>query len=184
VGRVKPAHGGATRCGQGGSLSYTKGRCEVSGNETERNRSARAERNDLDRPESRSAHYAHFLMSMGRLVTGSISLLSRAWPYLQGATGSTMGSWAPDQIEDPTWHPPILRFQIGHSAMAPDGSTKEEVQHWEVDLDLRTASIVGGGRGQVHRPAPKFDVWPASWPRLCRPKRMMIALLGSIATSC
>jgi len=69
-----------------------------------------------------------------------------------------MGSWPQHQIEDLKWHAPILRFQIGHSAMALDGSTKEEVQHWEVDLDLRTASIVGSGRGQVHRPAPKFDV--------------------------
>jgi hypothetical protein len=91
--------------------------------------------------------------------TGELKpLLARAWPDLLGGEDTSMDSRKLDRIEEPKWTPPILSFRIErHGAMVGGGSSRAEVQSWEVDLDASTASVVHSTWRQVRPVSPRFD---------------------------
>jgi hypothetical protein len=62
------------------------------------------------------------------------------------------------RTEDLEWKPPVLTFNIERHGGFVNGSTRAEVQKWEVDLDQETASLMGIGRRQIIPMAPRLDV--------------------------
>lgn len=83
-------------------------------------------------------------------TAGLDHLLASCWDDLHGSDGGGMqASKLIGRMEDIHWEPPILRFFIGRHGGAACGSSREELQHWEVDLDAGTAEIVKTGHRQL-----------------------------------
>jgi hypothetical protein len=55
-------------------------------------------------------------------------------------------------MEDVAWQPPKLSFAVERHGGMVMGSTRADVQHWEVDLEKRTTSLAKAGRRQVSFP--------------------------------
>jgi hypothetical protein len=67
-----------------------------------------------------------------------------------------------NRIENVSWNPPILRFEIErHGAMVGGGSTRAEMQFWEINVETRT--LEGGETGSYRQKfpmQPRLDVKP------------------------
>jgi hypothetical protein len=87
-------------------------------------------------------------------------LLARAWPDLDGAHDTSMASWKIARMETATWKPPVLAFTIERHGGTVLGSTRAEIQHWEVNLDHGTAGVTGSSYRQLAPPAARLKVEP------------------------
>jgi hypothetical protein len=91
------------------------------------------------------------------------SLLVDAWPDLMGSSDSSMTPAKLHRVEKPAWEPPLLRFQIErHGAIVGGGSTRAEIQFWEVNLDNGTAEICHTSWRQVRPMSPRFNAQQAA----------------------
>ena len=80
------------------------------------------------------------------------TLLAEYWCDFAGCEAEGMREDKLQRIEDPEWDPPILRFNIERHGGIVLGSSRAEIQIWELDLEKRTATCqVGGYRQQVPR---------------------------------
>jgi hypothetical protein len=61
------------------------------------------------------------------------------------------------RLESPTWTPPVLTFQIERHGGTVMGSTRAEVQHWEVHTDIGSAELIRSTRRQLHSMATKWS---------------------------
>jgi hypothetical protein len=87
--------------------------------------------------------------------------LQKVWDDFEGASETAMEAHKLNRIENPHWDPPVLRFGIErHGALVGGGSTRDEVQAWEMNLDTARANIVGSKRRQSRPTAPRLDVKP------------------------
>ncbi len=85
--------------------------------------------------------------------------LGPAWPTLEGGDETAMDSRKLDRIEEPMWSPPILSFEIErHGAVVAGGSTRGEVQMWEVDMVNKTVSVVRTRVRQLRPMAARLDL--------------------------
>ena len=62
------------------------------------------------------------------------------------------------RMDDVVWNPPILRFVIERHGGTVCGSTRAELQHWEVDLNNRSARVVKTGHWQLVAMAPRISI--------------------------
>lgn len=102
-------------------------------------------------------------LSPGRIEKKSEleSLLADAWDTISGNdAGGMQGYKLHGRIEDPEWASPILSFRIERHGGAFYGSTRAEIQGWEVDCSNWTADINSVTRRQISRMAPRLDVKP------------------------
>jgi hypothetical protein len=87
--------------------------------------------------------------------------LAERWPRLRG---SHQGGMRPHKLllrmEDPSWEPPFLRFVIERHGGTVLGSSRAELQHWEVNLDEMTAEIVKIGHRQLVPMANRISIKP------------------------
>jgi hypothetical protein len=68
--------------------------------------------------------------------------LSHCWHNLKGsAEGGMSGEKLHDRMEHVRWDPPVLSFVIERHGGAALGSTRAELQEWEVDVREGTASL-------------------------------------------
>ena len=77
--------------------------------------------------------------------------------------GSSSDGMAPEKLyrmEDIRWEPPNLYFVIERHGGTVLGSTRAELQYWQVDLQHRTATIIGTGRRQLKPMAPRVQTKP------------------------
>lgn len=85
--------------------------------------------------------------------------LAACW---DGFRGSGEGGMKDDKLvgrmESVHWHSPILSFVIERHGGTVNGSTRAELQHWEVNLDDQTACIVKEGHRQLQTMAPRVSV--------------------------
>jgi len=85
--------------------------------------------------------------------------LAGQWHRLDG---SREGGMQPHKLlgrmEQVTWNPPILRFVIERHGGTMCGSTRAELQHWEVNVHAETAEIVKTGHRQLHSMAPRISI--------------------------
>jgi hypothetical protein len=85
--------------------------------------------------------------------------LATCW---DGFRGSGEGGMKDDKLlgrmENVQWQSPILKFTIERHGGTVNGSTRAELQHWEIDLDNRTACIVKEGHRQLQTMAPRVSV--------------------------
>lgn len=89
-----------------------------------------------------------------------LALLLNAWPYLDGADEQAMAARKLHRIEDPVWHAPHLTFVIERHGAANNGSSRAELQHWQVDPRQRVAEIIARRTRQLRPNAARFDVKP------------------------
>lgn len=88
-------------------------------------------------------------------------LLARCWGDLKGAdAGGMRGYKLLRRMEDVTWRPPVLTFGIERHGGFVNGSTRAEIQKWQVDLDRKAALLTGTGRRQIRPMAPRLNVKP------------------------
>lgn len=85
--------------------------------------------------------------------------LATCW---DGFRGSGEGGMKDDKLlgrmENVQWQSPILKFTIERHGGTVNGSTRAELQHWEINLDNRTACIVKEGHRQLQTMALRVSV--------------------------
>lgn len=64
------------------------------------------------------------------------------------------------RMEDISWNPPILSFSIERHGRTVMGSTRAELQRWNIDLATLSATCGIGGHRQLKPMQPKLNVKP------------------------
>jgi hypothetical protein len=78
------------------------------------------------------------------------SLLADCWSELNGASVEGM---KPDKLlgrmEETSWDPPVLSFMIERHGGTSRGSSRAEIQHWNVNIQNRSATCSTDGHRQL-----------------------------------
>src|SRR3954447_10558198 len=70
-------------------------------------------------------------------------LLANAWNALDsGSCGGMKGKKLFNRTENLWWDPPLILFVIERHGGTVMGSSRAELQHWEINLDIKLARIV------------------------------------------
>ena len=88
---------------------------------------------------------------------GLDNALAACWDGLRGSGEGGMDADRLGRMKSIRWQPPILSFVIERHGGLMVGSTRAELQHWEVNLNDRTACIGKEGHRQekpMARPVP------------------------------
>lgn len=94
-------------------------------------------------------------------TNGLDGLLADCWGDLERAyDGGMEASKLLGRMESIHWQPPILTFVIERHGGTVCGSTRAELQHWEVDVERSTATIVKTGQRQVAPMSRRVSVTP------------------------
>jgi len=88
-----------------------------------------------------------------------IAVLADAWDRLD-RDDTRMEAFKLGRIESPSWDGAVLRFTAERHGWTVMGSTRAEVQHWEVDPYGATAQVVRSTHRQLSPMAPRVDVQP------------------------
>ena len=80
-----------------------------------------------------------------------ISALAACWDGFDGNGAESMGHWKLRRMEKPSWDPPVFSFIIERHGGTVRGSTRAELQRWEVNLDTLEAICFSNGRRQVQK---------------------------------
>ena len=83
-------------------------------------------------------------------------VLAASWDEFTGDDGGMAGHKLLARMEDVTWNPPVLRFVIERHGGTVLGSTRAELQHWEVNVEKKTAVIVKHGHRQLEPMADRI----------------------------
>ena len=76
-------------------------------------------------------------------------LLAACWGDLVGDHGGMVGHKLPGRMEKFVWQPPTITFRIKRHGGTKPGSTRAELQRWQVDLEKKTATLVKAGHRQL-----------------------------------
>ena len=68
-------------------------------------------------------------------------LLASCWGEFSGDDGGMMGDKLIGRMEAVEWNPPLLTFVIERHGGTVMGSTRAELQHWEVNIDNTTVLV-------------------------------------------
>ena len=68
-------------------------------------------------------------------------ILAAAWNELVGDDGGMEAYKLLNRMEAVAWNTPILSFRIERHGGTVMGSTRAEIQHWHVDVELGTANL-------------------------------------------
>jgi len=86
-------------------------------------------------------------------------LLAASWHLLNGSNkGGMEGCKLHGRMENVVWNPPVLKFFVERHGGTMVGSTRAELQHWEVNLDATTAEITKTGYRQLEPMAPRISI--------------------------
>jgi hypothetical protein len=88
-----------------------------------------------------------------------IVVLADAWDGLD-RDDTRMEAFKLGRLEAPAWDGRVLTFSVERHGRTTLGSTRAEVQHWEVDPRAGTARVVRSTHRQLHPMAPRVDVRP------------------------
>jgi hypothetical protein len=89
------------------------------------------------------------------------ALLVRAWECFDDSGAEGMESRKLiGRIEDATWNPPVLSFNIERHGATVLGSTRADVHTWKLNLETREATCFHAGRRQLYPTASRLDVNP------------------------
>src|SRR5262249_33655693 len=87
-------------------------------------------------------------------------LLAACWGDLEADDGGMESYKLLNRMEDVTWTPPRLNFAVERHGGTVMGSSRAELQHWEVDLENRTAMLAKTGHRQLRQTAQRIYVKP------------------------
>jgi hypothetical protein len=87
-------------------------------------------------------------------------LLAASWDEFTGDDGGMAGYKLLGRIEDVTWQPPKLTFTIERHGGTVLGSTRAELQHWEIHVEQKSAVIVKCGHRQLKPMAERIYIKP------------------------
>jgi hypothetical protein len=87
-------------------------------------------------------------------------LLAASRDEFTGDDGGMEGNKLLGRMEDVTWQPPKLTFSIERHGGTVMGSTRAELQHWEVNVEKKTAVIVKCGHRQLKPMAKRIYIKP------------------------
>jgi len=89
------------------------------------------------------------------------SLLANCWNELHSATaGGMQPSKLLGRMESISWKPPMLSFTIERHGGTVLGSTRAELQYWQVNVETRSATCSTGRHRQLVPMQPKLNVEP------------------------
>jgi hypothetical protein len=81
------------------------------------------------------------------------AILARCWHCLTGGEiGGMAGDTLVGRMEQVSWQPPVLSFVIERHGAPALGSTRAELQYWEVDLEKQIAMLTGTCLRQTRPP--------------------------------
>ena len=81
---------------------------------------------------------------------GLVDVLAAAWDSLDRDDRS-MEAFKLDRLEAPRWDGLVLTFSVERHGGTVLGSTRAEVQHWEIDSGAATARLTGMKKSTVRR---------------------------------
>lgn len=109
----------------------------------------------------------HLIDYLGRLPEGPVAdtcelerLLAECWHEFAGDYGGMKPQKLFGRMENVRWRPPILRFVIERHGGTALGSTRAEMQYWDLDVEHRTLTMDVSGYRQVIPRAVPLDVRP------------------------
>src|SRR5579871_4128623 len=73
-------------------------------------------------------------------------LLAAAWAALPGGDITRMAARKLYRAEDLRWEPPCLTFTLARHGGTVQGSTREDLHQWRVDVVQGTAELMGARR--------------------------------------
>lgn len=94
---------------------------------------------------------------------GIVMALASSWDELRyiGLDGGMKAEKiTTGRIEDLTWEPPMLKFQIERHGGTVNGSTRAELQRWRVNVETGTCELYSSGRRQLTSMAKRWDHKP------------------------
>jgi hypothetical protein len=74
--------------------------------------------------------------------TDVLQMLMDCWEELDGSEVEKTHAYKLSRIEEISWAPPIFSFLIERHGAACEGSSRNTLHYWEVDLNAGTAKIV------------------------------------------
>jgi hypothetical protein len=77
-------------------------------------------------------------------------LLAACWDQFTGDDGGMESYKLLNRMEGVAWTPPKVTFAIERHGGTVLGSSRAEMQHWEVDLATKTAILAGTGHRQLY----------------------------------
>ena len=81
------------------------------------------------------------------------AILARCWHCFTGGEIVGMAGYKlVGRMEQVSWQPPVLSFVIERHGAPTLGSTRAELQHWEVDLEKHIATLTGTRPRQIRPP--------------------------------
>ena len=87
--------------------------------------------------------------------------LAVQWPnFTGGDDGGMEGYKLLNRMEKVVWCPPKFTFQIERHGKTVMGSTRAEIQEWELDLGTMTATLKDAGYRQLSPRQPSFNAKP------------------------
>ena len=89
-------------------------------------------------------------------------LLSEAWGYFGADKGAMTGYKLHGRTEEMEYRHPCIRFSIERHGAVKFGSTRGEVQRWEVDVEKGTARLLGVSGRQIQPMQPPLNVKPVA----------------------
>lgn len=118
---------------------------------------------ELENPRARLASMPSGKVVASQDAHGIAGDLAQCWDEL---TGSNDGGMAGDKLfdrkgprtDDLQWNPPVLKFQIERHGGRVLGSTRGELQTWEISVIQATARIVATSHRQLEPMAARLDV--------------------------
>ncbi|MDA8336995.1 MAG: hypothetical protein M0Z41_18765 [Peptococcaceae bacterium] len=87
-------------------------------------------------------------------------LLAAAWPSLMGYEEGMKPEKLRGRMEEIHWKPPVLSFAIERHGRTVMGSTRADLQYWDIDLNKRERTSSGGGYRQLYPMASRVNVSP------------------------
>jgi hypothetical protein len=87
-------------------------------------------------------------------------LLADKWDNFTGDDGGMQGYKLLNRMEDVVWSPPKMTFKIERHGGMVQGSTRAEIQEWELDLDTMTGTFKEAGRRQLSPQQPPVRAKP------------------------
>ena len=85
-----------------------------------------------------------------------IEALMNCWDEFVGSDETSMAAYKLDRTEDLVWDPPSLCLKIARHGGTAQGSTREEIHQWQINLDEKTAEYMKIGHRQVRPMVPKL----------------------------